>query len=82
MNHTGAVSLVPGSQCHHAEDSSDFGPWVQLVSASPWARGCIIWLWLHIHHPSGSAALVSAQLACLMWKDKQSHHATGPYTPV
>lgn len=27
---------------------------------------------LHIHHPSGSAALVSGQQACLMWKDKQS----------
>ena len=44
MTYTLAASLVPDSQCDQAEDSIDFGPWVQLLGDSLWARGCIVWL--------------------------------------
>lgn len=77
MTHTLAVSPVPGSQCDQAEDSIDF--WT-LGSTTGWltpcAGLCCVALdrsLLHIHHPSGSAALVSGQQACLMWRDKQSY---------
>lgn len=44
MTHTLAVSLVPGSQCDRAEDSIDFGLWVQLLGDSPQVRGCVVCL--------------------------------------
>lgn len=75
MNHTAAISRVPGLQCHQGEGSVGFGPWVQLLSASPLARECVLGSReVSVAHPSrrSSAALLLAQLAGLMWKDKQS----------
>jgi len=42
MTHTLAVSLVPGLQCDQAEDSIDFGLWVQLLGDSACARACAV----------------------------------------
>lgn len=75
MNHTAAISQVPGLQCHQGEGSVDFGPWVQLLSASPCVRECVLGSKeVSAAHPShrSSAAPLLAQLAGLMWKDKQS----------
>mgnify|MGYP001855184017 CR=1 FL=1 len=63
MNHTAAISRVPGLQCHQGEGSVGFGPWVQLLSASPLARECVLGSReVSAAHPSGrsSAALLLA----------------------